>query len=173
MKQRLFMVLVIILNIIIIVLHLLGVTLFKCDNLEDNFEVIIISDHEEKTYVNSYLGLINKKKYIIYISKDIKVNCGDILYINGKVNIPPGKRNFRGFDYSLYLKSKKILGTIRAENVEKVGEDNSLKGRFRKLISNVRNVIFKRLETNLKKDNSNLLKGILVKCYKNGILSVR
>ena len=70
MEQRLFMVLVIILNIIIIVLHLMGVTLFKCANLEDTFEATIISNVQEKNYVDSYIGIIDGKKYILYLNKD-------------------------------------------------------------------------------------------------------
>ena len=132
MKNRFFVVLVIILDLIIIVLHQLGVTLFNCELKGDSFKVTIVSNPEEKKFVNSYEGKIDGKKYIIYIKKDKVYKCGDILSVNGKINEPQGRRNYRGFDYSLYLKSKKIFGTIRAEHVEKVGEDNSFKGRFNK-----------------------------------------
>ena len=162
MKNRFFVVLVIILDLIIIVLHQLGVTLFNCELKGDSFEVTIVSNPEEKKFVNSYEGKIDGKKYIIYIKKDKVYKCGDILSVKGKIDEPQGRRNNRGFDYSLYLKSKKILGTIRAEHVEKVGEDKTFKGRFNKKINDLRNEIIERIDSNIKKSNRGIIKGILI-----------
>ena len=162
MKNRFFVVLVIILNITIIVLHQFGVTLFNCDLKSDSFEVTIVSNAEEKKYFNAYEGKIDGKKYIIYIKKNQSYECGDILKVKGKYVEPQGRRNYRGFDYNLYLKSKKIFGTVRAEYVEKVGEDNSLRGKFNKRICDLRNSILNRIDLNLKESNRGIIKSILI-----------
>ena len=66
-------------------------------------------------------------KSTFYISgRELIIVFGDIVKIQGQYVKPQGQRNYKGFDYSLYLKSKKIFGSIRADNAEKVGVNCTL-----------------------------------------------
>ena len=52
------------------------------------------------------------------ISKDKKLNYGEIVDINGKFSKPDTAKNFGGFDYSKYLKTLNIYGIIDASYVK-------------------------------------------------------
>ena len=67
MRYRLFMVLVILLIMIILMLHHLGVAFFYGELEGETFQATILSGPESKQYVNSYIGKIDGKKYILYL----------------------------------------------------------------------------------------------------------
>ena len=71
-----------------------------------------------KDYENSQL-LLNVDK-----NKDINLKYGDKIYIKAEYTKPSTKRNFGGFDYSNYLKSINVYGTLKAEKINKISENN-------------------------------------------------
>lgn len=74
MKYRLFMVLVILLIMIILMLHHFGVTFFYGVLEGENFQATIVSGPESKQYVDSYIGKINGKRYILYLKNEATYN---------------------------------------------------------------------------------------------------
>ena len=95
----------------------------------------IISEKEEKDYSYQYkikLEKINNKtitnkKFYISIKKNKKNNpkYAEKIYFEGEYIKPEIKRNYKGFDNSLYLKSKGIYGTIKIDNdIEVIKEKN-------------------------------------------------
>ena len=66
---------------------------------------------------------IKAQKKNIYIQENktkIKLQYGDIIEVKGKYEEPESRRNYKGFDYKLYLKTKNILGTLKTTNIKKV-----------------------------------------------------
>ena len=66
---------------------------------------------------------IKAQKKNIYIQENktkIKLQYGDIIEVKGKYEEPESRRNYKGFDYKLYLKTKNILGTLKSTNIKKV-----------------------------------------------------
>ena len=103
----------------------------KYQNLyqEENINIIgiIESNKTEKQYKNTYIlkvkSIDKSTKYKdtkIYLStnKNRKLEYGDMVKIEGIFKKPEVQRNENGFDYSKYLRTLKIYGTIEADNVE-------------------------------------------------------
>lgn len=89
----------------------------------------IISSKEEKTYYNKYkiVTKIQNKKYRFYIMVDKKkrLEYGDKIQLKGTYIKPEIQRNYKGFDYSKYLKQLKIYGTIKCSKVEKIKQNQT------------------------------------------------
>ena len=128
---------------------------------------VIISNIEEKEYTYKYIVKIRddefkNKKFILYVKKNDKnkFNYGDRIKFEGKYFKPDGARNYHGFDYDNYLKTKKIFGTIKVDNIEFIKEKDL---NFFSLYSNIiRNSIIEKIKQILPEDSSNLLIGILL-----------
>jgi len=71
---------------------------------------------------------------------------------------PDTARNYKGFDYSKYLKSKNIYGTIEVKYLDII--DKGKINIFSKVANNVRNDLIKRIEKIFK--NSDIVEGILL-----------
>lgn len=92
---------------------------------------IIISNKEEKQYYNKYKikAKIQNKNYRFYIMTDKKTNLeyGDKIKLNGEYKRPEVQRNYKGFDYSEYLKQLKIYGTIKCSKIEIINKKQANK----------------------------------------------
>ena len=132
-----------------------------------NCKAIVISKKKEKEYSYSYIikikeGILKNKKFILSLKKSDEniINYGDLIYLEGKYSVPNTARNYKGFDYSNYLKSKKIYGTIIGSKIE-IKKHEAINFIF--LYSNIiRNTIEERIDRLLMQDSGNLLKGILI-----------
>lgn len=111
---------------------------------------IIISNKEEKQYYNKYKfeTKVQNKTYKFYIMTDkkIKLEYGDKIKIRGEYKKPEIQRNYKGFNYSDYLKQLKIYGTIKCSKVE-ITNHNQANKIFQitnqismKLINNTKNI---------------------------------
>lgn len=130
---------------------------------EGDFEAIIEKDLKETKYMKSYIATIENKKFIIYIKKENKdLNIGDKIRLQGSYSKGETQRNFGGFDYDLYLKTKKLYGTFKVEKYELVGKDKGIIIEWKRFVSKVRNSIIETYKSNLIQDNSSLLSGILI-----------
>lgn len=151
--------------------------IIKYENLYTNLETgefvaTIINNPQEKQYKTVYkikIENINKeKKYkntylLLYIDKSFKVlNYGDKIYFKGTYYKASQATNYKAFDYSEYLKTQKIYGTVIAEkNTIKVIKNNNV---------NILNLYMNKFKVNLysnidkmiKNENKELLKGILL-----------
>ena len=99
------------------------------ENIE--LEVIITGNKEEKQYTCAYESKVCKPiKYQgtkIYISQDKRednVNYGDKIKVYGTFIQPSRQRNYMGFSYKEYLKTKKIYGTVNIKKKELISKGN-------------------------------------------------
>lgn len=132
---------------------------------------IVVSDKTEKEYSDTYKIKVNKcdevlkykNKYLyIKIGKKLKVTLdyGDEIIIKGKYIEPNTKRNYGGFDYKQYLKTKNIYGSVNVENI-KINNKKKANVLFY-LANKLACKIEKTIDDNLEKNEASLLKGILI-----------
>ena len=141
--------------------------IYSKNNINDY--ALVISEESQTEYKKVYtiktIGNIKNKKFILKINKNNKINLnyGDLIKVNAEYEKPSVSRNYKGFDYSVYLKSKGIYGTIYANsnNIELL--ENSHINIIDKTINDIRNVIIDNSKKLIQKDTiSGLLIGILV-----------
>lgn len=123
--------------------------------------VTIISDIQEKEYKKVCTAKIvrNNKKILINIkmSQDIpSMKYGDSLYIEGEFKQPEEARNYKGYNYKQYLKTKKIIGTVELEKAKILKSSN---GSF---IHNIQKYIKDTINGILTDEEGNLLLAILL-----------
>ena len=160
---------------IILGLHYLGVVFLNydevCNNISksNNYKGIIVEEKEEEDYKKVYIvklqsdnEIINNRKCILNLKNknNKKLSYGDEIYFDREYSIPEGKRNYGGFDYSLYMKTQKLYGTFEIENYELINKNkgNKIEEKilgFKKYVKNI-------LNTNLQKDEANLCIGLLI-----------
>lgn len=166
--ERPICVLAVIYIIIIIMLHLNGVVfgdynkIYKYINSTSKYQGIIIEEKKEKEYKYVYViqiksqdKIINNKKFILNVKKNSKnkLEYGDKIEFIGEYRVAEGKRNYGGYDYSLYLKSKKIYGTFECNYLKVMSKNN--RNTIKKYIKNL-------LKENLSKEQAELCIGILL-----------
>lgn len=153
-------------GIIIIILGLFkfGIAFFEYNGDEEGVFYGVIEDCLKDTkYMKSYIASVNKNRFIIYVKKTQgSFKIGDRIKFQGKFSKGEAQRNFGGFDYDLYLKTKKIYGTFKVERFEIIGNEKGFLFKWKKLIYNTKNYIISLFKDNLKQENSALLTGILI-----------
>ena len=132
-----------------------------------NANAVIIGEAEEKEYYCKYLvkirdGTYKNKKFYINVKKNKKgkLEYGNLISLKGEYLIPSKARNYKGFDYREYLKTKKIYGTIKIDSY-KIVEKNNL-NYFLILSNRIRVFIINKSNSLLPKETSALLNGILL-----------
>lgn len=171
----------------------------KYENLYSNIEEVnaiakIVDNGTQKEYSTMYKirveSINNSSKYkntnlYLKVNKKLKINLqyGDKIQIQGTYIEPDVARNYKGFDYSKYLRTLKIYGTVKTEKISVIENKNSLhlkseKDNLLKFISNrlspsqIKDFLFKtsndlfcdikeNVEKNLDSENAGLLLGIL------------
>ena len=142
------------------------------NNTDIEITAVIISNPQIKEYNTIYkIKVINKKykntKLLLYIknTKNLtlpELKYGDMINISGKFNLPTTQRNYKGFDYSKYLYSQNIYGTIKANNYNiKIVKENCTNTLFR-LSNNISYVISYNSKQILTEPKSSILTGILI-----------
>lgn len=129
-----------------------------------DIEATITSNADEKEYYNKYKieTKYNKHKISLYImtNKNIKLEYGQQIKLSGTYIKPEIQRNYKGFDYSQYLKQLKIYGTIKCNKIEKISQNKSNK------LLKISNEIVKKIEANTKKvlksEISSVLLGLML-----------
>ena len=140
---------------------------------EVKIRAIIVNDSEEKEYKYTYTIKVksingddryDNSKLILNVKKSNELKqipkFGDEIEILGKVEKPSGVRNYKGFDYKQYLKSKKIYGTVEVKNVDIIGSNKT--GTVDRVLNLVQNSIKSNFNKVLDVDTSALCIGILV-----------
>ena len=92
----------------------------------------VISDVQEKKYFNKYIIKVGKSKnkivqnkfFILQTPKSIKLEFGNEIKIQAEYIEPEQSRNYKGFDYKEYLKTQKIYGTFKTNNIYIIKEEN-------------------------------------------------
>ena len=143
--------------------------IYKLNNV--NCIGTVISQRQEKEYTNLYIVCIeninNKKvkKRNVYISINKKnkneLKYGEKIIFEGEYIKPDIQRNYKGFDYSKYLKSKGIYGTVKVNEDIKVLKQNNLD--FISIISyKLRNKIISNSNKLFPKETQGIFLGILL-----------
>lgn len=140
---------------------------------EINIEAVVISEVVNKEYKYTYTVRVNKingneLKEEIKLLVNLKKNkikedrpeFGDYIIIEGVYEKPRTARNYKGFDYKQYLKSKNIYGIV---NIDKY---NIIEKEKIDIISKVINFVQKNIKQNMAKvleeEQSALCIGILI-----------
>lgn len=130
----------------------------------------VIEEEKESEYYNNYIVKINnineKENYrniclLIKIKKNKnienkKLKYGDLIFISGLFEHATTRRNYKGFDYSQYLKTKNIYGICKTDaNSLKVLKENSC---FvtNMWINKLRNALKNNLQTLLPSDTASI-----------------
>ena len=127
--------------------------IYKLDNEQVVIEGIIVDVKKSSNYYNKYVikvdSLSSYKTYeSIHIILNVKksknninsrLKCGDHITCSGILEKPSTARNYKGFDYSQYLKTKKIYMTCKTENsnIDVIKSKSNLG--YKVWISNLRN----------------------------------
>lgn len=134
---------------------------------------IVLSEPEDKEYkytctikvkeIEGQSGCKNTK-LILNVNKN-KLNgdvlkFGDEVLITGEFERPNGVRNYKGFDYEGYLKSKRIYGTVKLENYEIIAHNRA--DGASKMINFVQNNMKENVNNVLESEEAALCVGILV-----------
>ena len=132
-------------------------------------EGIIISNQEEREYKNRYkvnvLTVNSSNKYhftqiYIDVKKDVQLEYGDKVILQGEFRKGSEQRNTGGFDYQLYLKSINIYGTLNVESYETISSDNV--NWIEKSINKIKLTITENIEKVLEKEEEQIVKGLIL-----------
>ncbi len=139
------------------------------DNETLNIIGIIVSDKEELEYQDRYCVKViyanqdtkyKGTKLYLKLSKKIKLEYGDKVEVTGKFIKPEVSRNYGGFSNKEYLKTLKIYGTVKADNV-KVVDKNQANVIFM-LANNVKIKLEENIDNLLDQEKASIFKGILL-----------
>lgn len=144
---------------------------------EDEVKIIAIvtSEVKEKQYKYTYevkIIEINNEQYSKYKdthcllnvkkSKDKNIlKYGDLIQLDGTFEIPNEARNYKGFDYKQYLKTKKISGIINTKEDIKIIKENCANA-YEKFLNYIATDMKNRIYQLLPEDVRELCIGILI-----------
>lgn len=166
--------------IIIIFSVISNLTIIRLENkyknlykeLEDVSVIAKVVDNgvnkEYKTTYKIKVEKINKKDkfkgtYLyLDVNKKLENNLkyGDYINLQGEYKMPGKATNYQGFDYSEYLKTLKIYGTIKAKQINVLRKDcnNILFTISNNILTKIKDIA----QENISEEKANLLLGILV-----------
>ena len=135
---------------------------------ENNYEGIIVNEKGENEYSYEYIvklqsknKKLNNKRFILKTKKKgKKLSFGDKIKFTGEYVKPTGRRNYQGFDYSLYLKTQKLYGTFEGSNY--IVLSTSCCSYVEKIVNSFKESTKRILRGNLDKDLAELCIGILI-----------
>lgn len=141
--------------------------IYKDDKSIISATAVVIKGPSEGEYnykytVKARTGKYKNKKFIVYINKKNKklLEYGDLIEIKGEYSAPEVARNYKGFDYSQYLKTLNIYGTIKVEE-SKIINKNQLSPILIS-INNIKEKMIDNANRKMPKRTANLLLGILI-----------
>ena len=138
----------------------------KYENMYKNIEEIkltgiVVSNKKEKEYSNRYKIKVIEEKYknsYLYIdtNKNIQLEYGDKVEVKGTFQEPQTSRNYKGFNYKEYLKTLKIYGTIKIQNIKIIQKKCGNKINF------ISNYLFLKIKSNIEKTYNENVQGIIL-----------
>ena len=132
---------------------------------ENNNIIGVVLDYKETEYGYTYTikgktkGFSNKK-ILVYTSKNCKLDIGDLAKFNLELQKISERRNYKGFNYKEYLKTKGIYGIAKSNKIEVIGK-NKVNIIYRFSI-NIREKIKNKIYSNLPKNSAGLLAALVV-----------
>lgn len=84
---------------------------------------VIVSNKIEKEYYNRFKIKVLDEKFkdtylYINVAKNMELEYGDRIEINGEFIEPKTARNYKGFNYKQYLKTLKIYGIVKVKDIQ-------------------------------------------------------
>lgn len=130
---------------------------------EENLEIdaIIVSNKTEKEYYNRYKVKVINSKYKntqLYITTKENLKYGEIINIKGKYIEPEKARNYGGFNYKQYLKTLKIYGTIKTEEIKRIDQRSGIM----EISNSICLKIKENIERSYNKETSGIILGIML-----------
>ena len=131
---------------------------------------VVVSDPVEKDYSYQYTvkstdTKYKDKKFLLYIKKDggNLLKYGDLIEIQGDFSSPDGQRNYGGFNYREYLKSKGIYGSIFAasNNITVIAHNKS--NIILGISNSIKRNIIEKINEILPEQTGSLLAGVLIR----------
>ena len=132
---------------------------------ENNNIIGVVLDYKETEYGYTYTikgktkGFSNKK-ILVYTSKNCKLDIGDLAKFNLELQKISERRNYKGFNYKEYLKTKGIYGIAKSNKIEVIGK-NKVNIIYRFSI-NIKEKIKNKIYSNLPKNSAGLLAALVV-----------
>jgi ComEC/Rec2-related protein len=125
--------------------------------------VKIISNKGEGDYTNKYIAKVLSSadrgfRIYLYTSFDTDYKYGDVVRITGTLELPDSAKNDKGFDYSKYLKTKKIVAIFFSEKVQYIKREKSVISK----IYDIKLWCLNILDENFDSDEAGLLKAMLL-----------
>ena len=139
--------------------------MYKLDDENIAITGIVCSQIKETDYKYSVnIKIENKLKLTVYIDKKenvSKLEYGNKIAVTGTYKKPTEKRNYKGYDYMKYLKTKKICGSLMVDGEVKLIKTKKINPIF--TIINKLSLIFKQnLKKLLPEQEAELEQGILL-----------
>ena len=122
----------------------------------------VVSEPKETEYYYSYEVKVQDKKFLMYVKKNslAKIEYGAQILLEGEYIEPQEARNYKGFNYKEYLKTKKIYGSFKAEKYTIIKENNV--NIFIQYSNKIRNKIIEVTKEILSDETEGLMIGILI-----------
>lgn len=133
------------------------------ENSNNTLSLIVKSEKTKTEYGNKYIVKLNGKniRVFLYTAKDVNLNYNDEVILKGKISIPEEERNYKGFNYRNYLKSKNICASIQALNIVKIKRNT--KFNIFKSINDLKNVVIENIISIIdSKDEAGIILGMLI-----------
>lgn len=86
------------------------------------------------------------------------LSIGDICKVEGQIKIPDKSRNNKGFDYSIYLRTQKIIYSVMVSKIDFIKREENI---FSKIFD-IKIKLLKIIEQNYSNDEAGFLKAILL-----------
>lgn len=118
------------------------------------YKIKILCINNNNKYKNTYLYLKTSKK------STEKLKYGDKIKAKGSFSEASSQRNYGGFNYKEYLKSLKVYGTIRANQL-KVLSRNRLNNIF-SLANQVSSMVKQKIDSSMEESQASIIKGIVL-----------
>ncbi len=117
----------------------------------------IQNNNQKESKKINFKNMINTK-IILYVSKGENYFPGDIIFIDGKFEKGEISRNYKGFSYRNYLKTKKIYGIVNTESIVKIKHKIDSYSIFGKMQYNLK----RKIDYLYSNENASFLKSILL-----------
>ena len=125
------------------------------DNEKISLKGLITNKIEDKYIIK----INNNNFYLTGVKKNLKY--GDKIIVDGTYIEPSKQTNYKGFNYKNYLKTKKVYGTIKVNNIKVISKNNG--NIILKYVNKTKNIIEEKLyKSNLNEEEKGILKGILL-----------
>ncbi len=144
---------------------------FYTDGEEYKIVGTIVSEPQEKEYktvykikiesINGNTKYKNTQLLLNIKGKDNQLKYGDKIKLNAIYTKPETSRNYKGFNYSEYLKTIKIYGNITLNSQVQIIKHNNINIIFR-IINNIKQKIISNINKMLPEKTANMSIGILL-----------